>query len=350
MTGFEIPQSWTLSTLGAVAKWGSGGTPSRSNPNLYGGSIPWFKTGELGPRVIFKSEETISSEALTQSSAKLFPPGSIALAMYGATIGKVSFLGIEAATNQACAVGIPNQEVACAGYIYYFLRSQKDAFIASGQGGAQPNISQTVVKAWPIPIAPFAEQKRIAEKLDTVLSRVDTVNPRLAHVTPLLKRFRQSVLAAATSGRLTEDWRGTTSNDATVSVDRIEDAGIWAFKAIPSSWMLQSFADCFTDSTDSARKVPQAEYETKGEIPVVDQGEKLIGGFVNDSSKQSAARLPAIVFGDHTRCIKWIDFHFVQGADGVKVLSPKLGNDRYGWVLLKALELPDKVYSIHFKY
>jgi type I restriction enzyme S subunit len=186
------------------------------------------QNGGLGPRVIFKSEETISSEALTQSSAKLFPQGSIALAMYGATIGKVSFLGIEAATNQACAVGITNQEVAYGGYIYYFLRSQRDAFIAAGQGGAQPNISQTVVKAWPIPIAPFAEQKRIADKLDTVLNRVDAVNTRLARVAPLLKRFRQSVLAAATSGRLTEDWRnssGVSSAWQTTEVQSVAQVG-----------------------------------------------------------------------------------------------------------------------------
>lgn len=206
-----LPNGWTSLTLGEIGKWGSGGTPSRSNSSFYIGSIPWFKTGELGPRVIYKSEESISEEAIKASSAKIFPAGSIALAMYGATIGKTSILGVDAATNQACAVVVEDNQIVNKSYLFNYLKLQKDRFIAAGQGGAQPNISQTVIKAWPIPLAPLQEQHRIAEKLDTTLARVDALNDRLARITPLLKRFRQSVLAAATSGRLTEDWRCTNS-------------------------------------------------------------------------------------------------------------------------------------------
>ena len=82
----DLPMGWCLAQLSNVATWGSGGTPSRSNKELYGGGIPWFKTGELGPYRIFQSEETITPEALEASSAKLFPAGSVVLAMYGATI------------------------------------------------------------------------------------------------------------------------------------------------------------------------------------------------------------------------------------------------------------------------
>jgi type I restriction enzyme S subunit len=91
--------------------------------------------------------------------------------------------------------------------LHRVIQWAKPALVAQGQGGAQQNISQGILKAQPIPVAPEHEQKRIANKLDTVLTRVDAVNTRLARVAPLLKRFRQSVLAAATSGRLTEDWR-----------------------------------------------------------------------------------------------------------------------------------------------
>lgn len=205
--GDELPVGWTLVSMQDVAAWGSGGTPSRKNAAYYDGSIPWIKTGELDAGVILDTEEKLTEEGLKNSSAKVFPKGSVAVAMYGATIGKASILGIPAATNQACAVGVPNESLTSAQYLFHYLRSQKEAFIAAGKGGAQPNISQGVIKEWPLPLAPLAEQKRIADKLEAVLGRVDACRTRLDRVPDLLKRFRQSVLAAATSGKLTEDWR-----------------------------------------------------------------------------------------------------------------------------------------------
>jgi type I restriction enzyme, S subunit len=203
----ELPAGWTLTNLAAVANWGSGGTPSRTHPEYFGGSIPWVKTGELGQREILETDESITELGLSESSAKLFPRGSVAVAMYGATIGKASILGLDAATNQACAVGTPVRGLTTKEYLFHFLCSQKDALIEAGKGGAQPNISQTIVKDWMIPLAPLNEQKRIADKLDAVLARVNACRERLDRVPAILKRFRQAVLAAATSGKLTEEWR-----------------------------------------------------------------------------------------------------------------------------------------------
>ncbi|MBV6396920.1 MAG: Type-1 restriction enzyme EcoKI specificity protein [Anaerolineales bacterium] len=203
----DLPAGWIISQLEEVAQWGSGGTPSRTKPEYYGGKIPWIKTGELGQKYITDTEEKITELGLKNSSAKLFKKGSVAIAMYGATIGKTSILGIDATTNQACAVGFPIDGVVTSDYLYYYLCSQKESFINSGQGGAQPNISQGIIKSWAIPLAPLHEQKRIAEKLDALLARVDLCQTHLERVPQILKRFRQSVLAAATSGQLTEGWR-----------------------------------------------------------------------------------------------------------------------------------------------
>ena len=103
-----LPPGWARVKLGDVAQWGSGGPPSRTRSDFFGGSIPWIKTGELGQRTLLRTDEHLSEEGLAASSAKLFPRGSVAVAMYGATIGKASILGVEAATNQACAVGMPS--------------------------------------------------------------------------------------------------------------------------------------------------------------------------------------------------------------------------------------------------
>jgi type I restriction enzyme S subunit len=198
---------WELIRLSEAAEWGSGGTPSRRNLDYYGGKIPWIKTGELGPRHITRTEETISDLGLANSSAKIFPEGSIAIAMYGATIGKVSILGVPAATNQACAVAAVNLGVCSPEFFYHYLCSQRDEFVKAGKGGAQPNVSQGLIKDWPIPLAPLNEQRRIAAKLDTTLAAVEACRQRLDGVAAILKRFRQAVLTAATSGELTREWR-----------------------------------------------------------------------------------------------------------------------------------------------
>lgn len=203
--------TWTLVSLKDIAQWGSGGTPSRKNASYYDGDIPWVKTGDLGPRVLNNSNEHITEEAIAKSSAKLFPKGSVAMAMYGATIGKTSILGMEATTNQACAVGNPVEGVTVSEFLYYLLLNARDSFISLGKGGAQPNISQTLIKDYEVYLPPLAEQKVIAEKLDTLLAQVEVTKARLESTLETLKQFRQSVLAAAVSGRLTEDWRQNIS-------------------------------------------------------------------------------------------------------------------------------------------
>jgi type I restriction enzyme S subunit len=324
MRSLHLPTSWAFSTLGAIAQWGSGGTPSRSNPSFYGGSIFWFKTGELGPREIFKSEETITPDALNASSVKVFPKESIALAMYGATIGKVSILGVEATTNQACAVGIPNREITGTAFLYHYLRSQKEAFVAAGQGGAQPNISQAVVKAWPVPVPPIAEQHRIADKLDTVLNRVDAVNTRLARVAPLLKRFRQSVLAAATSGRLTEDWRIRHAGFAYSPTKDNSSLGL------PVSWGWETLRDvttCFDNkrvpikaSDRARRKGPFFYYGAFGVIDSIDEyrfdGEYLLLAEDGKNLESRDRPIALIATGQF-----WVNnhAHVMQGRAGIRL-------------------------------
>ncbi|MBQ7605888.1 MAG: restriction endonuclease subunit S, partial [Firmicutes bacterium] len=127
-------------TLGEIFEIGSGGTPSKTHPEYYGGSIPWVKTGDLKAEYLYSVEDYITEEGLKNSSAKMYQPGTVLIAMYGATIGATSILKFDACTNQACAAFKPCEEV-LPEYLYYFLRSKKQKFISDGVGGAQPNIS-----------------------------------------------------------------------------------------------------------------------------------------------------------------------------------------------------------------
>ena len=111
------------------------------------------------------------------------------------------------------------------------------------------------------------------------------------------------------------------------------------------------FEAVFADESGGNLKTPQSDYLTTGTFPIVDQGKALIGGYVNDPSRICGDGRSAIVFGDHTRCIKFIDFPFCMGADGVKVLRPKIAADlKYLYYYLLTLKLPDAGYDRHYKY
>lgn len=168
---------------------GSGGTPSRSNSSYYGGDIPWVKSGELREGIIYKTEETITDEALKNSSAKLVPSGSILLAMYGATVGRLAMLGVKAATNQAICNIRPDPDVADMKYVYRALEAKVPALTAMATGGAQPNISQEKIKKILIPLPPLDEQKRIA----AILDKADQLRQKRRQTIALLDSLTQSI-------------------------------------------------------------------------------------------------------------------------------------------------------------
>ena len=154
--------------LSEFCRIGSGGTPSRSNLTRYyeGGKIPWVKSGELRESVITKTEEHITEAALKETNARIIPAGALLLAMYGATVGRLGILGVEAATNQAVCHIIPDPKTADTRFLFQALSNQVPNIVARGVGGAQPNISQGIIKDLKLALPPLAEQRRIAEVLD----------------------------------------------------------------------------------------------------------------------------------------------------------------------------------------
>jgi len=153
--------------VGEFCKIGAGGTPSRDKMNRYyeGGTIPWVKSGELREGIINTTEEHVTEAALKETNVKLVPAGALLVAMYGATVGRLGVLGVPATTNQAVCHIIPDPKIADVRYVFHVLRSQVASLVARGVGGAQPNISQGIVKEFAVPLPPLAEQRRIADVL-----------------------------------------------------------------------------------------------------------------------------------------------------------------------------------------
>ncbi len=200
-----LPKTWRLRTLADVADWTSGGTPSSKDSSLYGGDIPWIVIGDLTEGVVFKTEKKITQKGLDSSSAKKLPAGTVMLAMYGASIGRTGVMGKEMSTNQAIACGFPKDEAIIGQYLLYFLQSQKNEFINAGKGGAQPNISQGVVKSWQIPLPPKDEQLQIISEIERQLEHLEQANKVTETLLKESTGLRRSLLQAAFTGQLTKE-------------------------------------------------------------------------------------------------------------------------------------------------
>ena len=218
---FEIPESWEWVRLGFIGDWGSGATPSRTNKEYYDGNIPWLKTGDLNDGIINNIPEKITELALEKTSVRLNPVGSVLIAMYGATIGKLGILNIPATTNQACCACLPI--LVNNNYLFYFLMSHKESFTKKAEGGAQPNISKEKIISTLFSLPPLAEQKRIVEKIEQLLPFIEKYEQAETQLTALNTSFpemlKKSILQEAIQGKLVP--QNPDDEPASVLLERI---------------------------------------------------------------------------------------------------------------------------------
>ncbi|MDL2310112.1 restriction endonuclease subunit S [Parabacteroides sp. OttesenSCG-928-B22] len=171
----NLPQGWVKCRLGNLGSWSPGATPSRSNKMYYtNGTVSWLKTGDLNDAYIDYIPEKITDLALKECSVRLNPQGSVLIAMYGATIGKIGILNISSTTNQACCacithLGIYNK------FLFYLLMSKKKALQMKAEGGAQPNISKEKIVNFPILLPPTQEQFRIVQAIDSLFNILESI-------------------------------------------------------------------------------------------------------------------------------------------------------------------------------
>lgn len=170
----DINPDWPMVELGEMCETTSGGTPLRSKKEYYvNGTISWLKSGEVAQGKIFSTEEKITEEGLKNSSAKLFPVDTVLVAMYGATAGQVGILKIEATTNQAICGILPNKQF-IPEFLFMVLQQKTDYLITLGSGGAQPNISQSIIRKLQIPLPPLEIQRKIVVAIESEQKLVDS--------------------------------------------------------------------------------------------------------------------------------------------------------------------------------
>lgn len=202
---YKLPQGWEWKSLGEIANTSSGGTPSRNKKEYWeNGNIKWLKSGELNDGYIDFIEENITEEAIKNSSAKIFQKGTLLIAMYGATAGKLGILNLDSTTNQAiCAFLHKDKNIKfLEKFLFYFLFFLRDKIIKDSFGGAQPNINQTYIKNLQIPLPPIKEQEQIASHLDELSSHVKNLKQNYQAQIKDLQELKKSLLDKAFKGNL----------------------------------------------------------------------------------------------------------------------------------------------------
>ncbi len=195
-----IPESWEESTLGEITTMHTGGTPSRKTKEFWeGGTIPWVKTGEVNYHSIETTEELITEAGLKGSNTKLFPKGTLLMAMYGQGItrGRVALLGIEAATNQACAAITPRDEnQVSTEYLYFYLEFFYEKLRSRGHGANQKNLSMTLLKIFPVVFPDIDSQYMIVTALKIIDAKIDMAVARKNSLQSLFRTLLHALMTA----------------------------------------------------------------------------------------------------------------------------------------------------------
>ncbi len=205
-SGSIPPPTWGKRALGEIADVGTGSTPKRGEPRFYmNGTIPWITSTAVNKAYIENATEMITEAALRETNCKLFPAGTIVMAMYGEgqTRGRVATLGIPAATNQAlAAISILDSNVVLADFVLWFLRANYLELRSQAAGGVQPNLNLGIIKALQIPLPHIAEQYEIVRHIDEVCAHCDRISDEVTHAIDMLDRLDQASLAKAFRGEL----------------------------------------------------------------------------------------------------------------------------------------------------
>ncbi|TRW17725.1 restriction endonuclease subunit S [Glacieibacterium frigidum] len=209
--------------IDSVCKVGTGSTPKRGHAPFYeGGHIPWVTSGVVNQGTVNRPTEFITQAAIRATNCKVFPAGSLLVALYGEgkTRGKVATLQIEAATNQALAVlhGFDNDRVTPR-WIEFFLLGRYEETREQAAGGVQPNLNLGIVKAITLPLPPIVDQKSAVSTLDLAFARADRLEAEVARARVLLDRLEAAILARAFRGELVQ--QDPTDECASVLLDRI---------------------------------------------------------------------------------------------------------------------------------
>ena len=399
---FNVPETWQWIRLGDVALVVMGNSPPGSSYNEQGLGVPLingpveFSAGAFG---------LIICRKYTTKPNQMCTTGDMLICVRGATTGRTNIAAFDACIGRGVALvrAWDAQQ-----YVNLYLWYVGKELLAAGKGTTFPSISYADLAGKPLPLPPLAEQHRIVAKVDELMGLIDrlaaarrsredcrtaardsalaalrnastsedveTAWTRIAErmdylfaVSADLVPLREAVLQLAVRGRLVSQNADDEPASELLEQITIEKAQLVKAKVtgrqasrkpirladppflIPKSWEWIPATYPSYSVSDLGKKIRTKEVLETGKFPVVDQGKVKIRGYCNNDKKVIKVESPLILFGDHTREIKLIDFDFVVGADGVKILKPICILEQFYFLVLKWLPLTDRGYGRHFK-
>lgn len=237
VTGLDrVPSHWTTwKATHGFSRIGSGTTPKSDNASYYDGDIPWVTTSELREKPILETQAKLTAQAIRDyPTLKTYSPHSLIIAMYGATIGRLGILEIEATVNQACCV-FSDPEQFDTKFFYYWLWMWRPTLLALSAGGGQPNLSQDTLKQIRVPAPSVPEQQKIAKFLDHKTAQIDRLIEKKQELIEKLYELRTAVTTQAVT-------MGVTSRVA------IKKSNVLWFDSLPSHWQVIRLKDLVVDA------------------------------------------------------------------------------------------------------
>jgi type I restriction enzyme S subunit len=286
-----------------------------------------------------KGKYFISGNKFHEMEEFAVSPGDFIVSCSG-TIGKISRLpqvAPKGVINQALLRIRLNQQLANGQWFLYLFRSLffQSRILKETRGSAMKNIAGVKeLREVDLELPAIPEQKQIISYIEEYSSDLDNAIENLKKAKEQLKVFRLAVLKAGFAGQFTKVWRDKFDGDI-------------------NKWERDNYFKTIKKYSTNKRKIKEKEYLSTGKLPVIDQGQSLIGGYTDRNDCKIECELPVIVFGDHTKIVKFVNFEFAPGADGIKVIKPDARFRPllfYYFTLFLAKALPEKGYARHFQH